>query len=156
MGVPPEEEAREQVPDELRGKSQPLQMITVARPFWLGRYPVTRGQFARFFADTNRTMPNAAYTYELDAKGEWRFELRKSRDWRNPGFEQADDDPVVCVSHDDAIAYIEWLKSLTYKRIGCPARRNGNMRRARARPPQGSGATGGPSRCDTPRSRIAA
>lgn len=59
MGVPPGEEDREGVPKTFRWSS-PQQRITIGQPFWLGRYPVTRGQFAAFVADAGhrcRTRP---------------------------------------------------------------------------------------------------
>ena len=43
-------------------------------------------------------------TYEA---GEW--EERSGRSWRNPGFGQTDVHPVVCVSWEDARAYVRWL-----------------------------------------------
>ncbi len=102
IGVPPQEEEREGVPQSWRGKSIPRQSINISHAFWLGRYPVTRGQFAAFVAETGHKTPDEAATYEPDDKGEWKLQTRKNRDWRNPGFEQTDDHPVVCVSHEDA------------------------------------------------------
>jgi formylglycine-generating enzyme required for sulfatase activity len=32
-----------------------------------------------------------------------------SADWHSPGFAQTDNDPVVCVSYDDAQAYLAWF-----------------------------------------------
>jgi hypothetical protein len=32
----------------------------------------------------------------------------KPRDWKDPGFEQTDTQPVVCISYDDAVAYAHW------------------------------------------------
>ncbi|MCP4697950.1 MAG: formylglycine-generating enzyme family protein [Gammaproteobacteria bacterium] len=40
--------------------------------------------------------------------------------WRNPGFEQTDSHPVVCVTWNDAIAYTEWLSEQTGKNYGLP------------------------------------
>nr|WP_294543245.1 SUMF1/EgtB/PvdO family nonheme iron enzyme [uncultured Rhodopila sp.] len=120
MGVPPGEEDREGVPQQFRWSS-PQKRVTIAQPFWLGRYPVTRGQFAAFIADEGLTMPDEAYTYEPDAKGEWTYDLRKKRGWRNPGFEQTDDHPVVCVSHADAEAYVKWLSRITRQTYRLPS-----------------------------------
>lgn len=36
-----------------------------------------------------------------------------SANWRNPGFEQDGQHPVVCVSWDDAQAYVAWLTEYT-------------------------------------------
>lgn len=111
-GIPPEETERENS-DYWDKRSRPFRPLTIPAPFWLARAPVTRGQFAAFIQDTNRAMPTKAWTYEPNEKGEWVYWERANRDWRNPGFEQTDRHPVVCVSHDDALAYIEWLNQRT-------------------------------------------
>jgi len=41
---------------------------------------------------------------------------RDDIDWRNPGFEQSDNEPVLCVSPDDAKQYCNWLSTI----IGLP------------------------------------
>ena len=40
--------------------------------------------------------------------------------WRAPGFPQSEDDPVVCVSWDDAMAFCEWLSKETGKPFRLP------------------------------------
>jgi len=121
MGTPARENRREKVPKEYAAWSSPLQAIEIAQPFWLGRYPVTRGQFATFVAARGHPMPDEAWTFEPDEKDEWKYERRKNRDWRNPGFEQTDNDPVVCVSFDDAVAYAGWLATVTGKPYRLPS-----------------------------------
>lgn len=67
---------------------------------------VTRGDYARFVAASGRP---AARCRESQ-----RFFARSSGlDWRSPGFTQADNHPVVCVSWDDASAYAQWLSRRT-------------------------------------------
>jgi formylglycine-generating enzyme required for sulfatase activity len=121
MGVSPKEEECEGVPKEFRGWSTPRQSVTIPSPFWLGRYPVTRAQFATFIAETGHETANEAWTFEPDNKGQWTYERRTNRDRRNPGFQQTDNDPVVCVSYEDAIKYIEWLRALTGKEYRLPS-----------------------------------
>ena len=58
------------------------------RSFAVGKHEVTRGQFAAFVDATEYDAGNC---------------------WRNPGFTQTDTHPVVCVSWNDAKAYINWL-----------------------------------------------
>jgi len=104
MGSREDEEGR--YPDE-----GPQHGVTIAKPFAVGKYEVTRGQFADFVSATNHDNGESCRTRE---EGEW--QERRERSWRQPGFEQTDDDPVVCVNWDDAAAYVAWLAKKTGKR----------------------------------------
>lgn len=71
--------------------------------FAIGRYNVTRRQFSTFATETG-FVGAGCYLFE---NGEWKFDGNAS--WKNPGFSQTERDPVVCVSWNDANAYIKWL-----------------------------------------------
>ena len=89
----------------------------------MGTYHVTRGQFRQFVKDSG---------YKTDAeKGEepgafgWnpekrRFEFNKEYSWRNAGFEQTDEHPVVNVSWNDAVAFCKWLSKKEGKTYRLP------------------------------------
>ena len=93
-------------------QEHPQHRVRITRPFYLGTYHVTRGQFRQFVADTQ---------FKTDAeKGEkpgaygWRPERQilgfsEKYSWRNAGFEQTDEHPVVNVSWNDAVAFCKWL-----------------------------------------------
>jgi formylglycine-generating enzyme required for sulfatase activity len=85
----------------------PQHEVQFARPFAMGRYEVTRAQFAAFVAAAGEIGGDCldwnSQTWVPDAK----------RDWRNPGFAQTDRDPVVCVSWKEAKAYTRWLSAKT-------------------------------------------
>lgn len=85
----------------------PVHEVLMGQPFRLGRHEVTRGEFAQFVAATGRDMAGCASWED----GGWVH--YPELDWRNPGFPQADDHPVVCVSWLDAQAYIAWLGQRT-------------------------------------------
>jgi hypothetical protein len=88
----------------------PQHKVTITRPFAVGRHAVTRGQFAAFINNTNYKMEDGAYVWTAsDAK------LDPKASWRNAGFYQDDSHPVVCVSWDDAKAYVSWLTEATGK-----------------------------------------
>ena len=82
----------------------PQHKVTIAKPFAVGRFPVTRGEFAVFVRETGHTVPDEAVTYEDE-----KWEMRKGRSFRNPGFAQDDSQPVMCVNWHDAKAYAKWL-----------------------------------------------
>ncbi len=73
--------------------------------FALGRYDVTRGEYAAFARETGYPAGDgcgrgrAIFKWEKDPK----------LTWENLGHAQTDRDPVVCVSWQDARAYIAWL-----------------------------------------------
>lgn len=92
------------------GKDKKMQSQNVCvNDFSIGKNDITVGQFREFVSVTG-------YRTEAEA-GEGCFgwngsTLKKSTDynWRNPGFSQADNHPVVCVSWNDATAYTHWLR----------------------------------------------
>lgn len=93
----------------------PVHTVNI-RSFWLMKYLVTRGDFARFVNDTGYDASGCFTNEKVD--GRWVGIVRDGRSWRHPGFTQTDRDPVVCVSWEDAHAYIDWLR----KKTGYPFR----------------------------------
>ncbi len=72
------------------------------RAFAAFRDPVSRADYARFADASGR---DAALCRERASL----LRVLDPRDWRTPGFEQGESDPVVCVSWQDAQAYAQWL-----------------------------------------------
>ncbi len=79
------------------------QHLVSLRSFALGKYDVTRGEYAAFARETQYPAG--------DGCGRDSFTLKKQAgvSWQNPGFSQTERDPVVCVSWLDARAYVSWL-----------------------------------------------
>ena len=104
MGSPSDEEGRHV--DE-----GPVHRVQVPS-FALGKYEVTRGQFAAFVRATG-----------YSAGGDCVVGLSNmaSKNWRDPNFSQTDRDPVVCVNWADAKAYVEWLGRETGERYRLPS-----------------------------------
>ncbi len=99
MGSPETEEGR--ASDE-----GPQHEVAISRPFALSRHEITVGQFRQFVEDAGyRTTADKSgkgcYVWNADKK---EAEQLPERNWNNPGFQQSDDHPVVCVSWDDAKA----------------------------------------------------
>ena len=94
------------------------------KAFQLGQYEVTRTEFGRFVAatgyrtDAERDKAPGCSTVDL-ASGRWA--LHAGYSWRDPGFEQSDAHPVVCVSWNDAQAYIAWLNRQTHRHYRLPS-----------------------------------
>lgn len=98
----------------------PQHQVTIA-PFAISRTEITVGQFRQFVHDQDYHQGKAyRTTAEQDGKGcqgggikttDWR--QLPERNWENPGFDQSDDHPVVCVSWHDAQAFVTWLSHRT-------------------------------------------
>jgi formylglycine-generating enzyme required for sulfatase activity/cytochrome c5 len=96
---------------------EPQHEVTISYPFAMGKYEVTVAEFAAFVAATG---------YEdnvgcISMAREDFLKLNKDLNWENPGFEQQDNDPVVCVSLDHALAYTDWLSEVTGYRYTIPS-----------------------------------
>lgn len=80
--------------------------------FWMARHEVTLGQFRQFVKATGyRTDAEKNLGGEMGCRilEEDKWTWRTGQSWHDPGFPQSERHPVVCVSWNDAIAYLEWL-----------------------------------------------
>ncbi|MCB1824848.1 MAG: formylglycine-generating enzyme family protein, partial [Candidatus Competibacteraceae bacterium] len=111
MGSPENEKSR----DDDEGQHS----VEIKQNFAIGKTEVTVGQFRRFVVATS-------YRTEAEATGgcySWNgttWQQTADKNWRNPGFKQDDQHPVVCVSWNDALKYTEWLSKQTDKEYRLP------------------------------------
>jgi formylglycine-generating enzyme required for sulfatase activity len=98
-------------PEPWQQNLETQRQVTIAEPFAVGRFAVTRREFQAFVEATNYQISDQAYSY-----GDNGPHLRDGHGWRNPGFVQDEDHPVVSVSWHDAMAYVAWLSDLTGSR----------------------------------------
>lgn len=91
----------------------PVHRVRITRSFWMGQHEVTVGQFRRFVEASGHVPESVAdgtggYGWRADydpatTKRGDAFEGRDPRySWRNPGFAQGEDHPVVNVTWNDA------------------------------------------------------
>lgn len=104
---------------------QPAHRVILSRSYEIGRTEVTVGEFRDFVNETGyRTdaeKGEGALGFFPEAKNHVeRFQTEASVTWRNPGFAQNDDHPVVCVSLRDAEAFCAWLSNKEGRTIRLP------------------------------------
>jgi formylglycine-generating enzyme required for sulfatase activity len=88
----------------------PQRSIVMPAPFAVGRYAITRDQFEAFVNATGYLYGDGC---QVEHNGTWL--LRREINYRAPGFPQDGRHPAVCISWDDAKAYVAWLSSKTGK-----------------------------------------
>lgn len=89
--------------------------VRISYPLAFSKYNVTRGEFARFVADTGYEAKGC------NREGGAGMGYDPEGDWRTPGFDQEDDHPVTCINYYDAAAYAAWLSEKTGQRYRLPS-----------------------------------
>ncbi len=88
--------------------ASPQHPVRIGSDFAVGKFEVTKRQFGVFVKETGHDANGSCWIFDSDVWVE-----RKNRSWRNPGFRQKGNHPVVCVSWKDAKAYTSWLSRKT-------------------------------------------
>lgn len=96
---------------ERRRFEGPRENVKVAS-FAIGETEVTRAQYAAFVRETQRPDPPGCFTYGFISFSDSSV-LDPAASWHKLPFEQTDDHPVVCVSHQDVKDYAAWLSRKT-------------------------------------------
>ncbi len=99
--------------------AKPVHKVVITHPFAIGKYEVTRGEYAEFAAATGRRAGSRCRYWSGDTLKDFRSDNTKS--WRKPGFFQSDRHPVACVDWRDAKAYAAWLGKKTGKSYRLPS-----------------------------------
>jgi formylglycine-generating enzyme required for sulfatase activity len=117
MGASEAESAREGVQPDGGARERPVHRVVVPTAFAVGRFELSRGEYAAFVRASGRAAGAVCTTWD-QSKNDW-GEVAEAT-WQQPGFPQTDRDPVVCVSYDDALAYAEWLSHKAGHRYRLP------------------------------------
>lgn len=100
---------------------RPQHSVSIGRPFALGVHHVTRSEYGVFVRETGYSTGGVCTFFSKP-----KYHHEDGGAWNHTGLPQTDDDPVVCVSWQDAQAYIAWLNSKV--RDGFPAAMGGPYR----------------------------
>ncbi len=93
-----------------RGSDEgPQHVVTIHQPFAVGKFHVTVAQFDAFVRETGYSASTTCFKWPSGPI---------NGSWRDPGFTQEGSHPVVCISRNDAHAYVAWLA----KKAGRPYR----------------------------------
>ncbi len=94
--------------EEGNANELPRHRVRIVRPYYLGKFEVTVGQFKKFAEATG-------YVTDAEKRGGasgWdgkRWGRKRGVNWKNPGFSQETAHPVVAISLNDARAFCRWL-----------------------------------------------
>jgi len=102
----------------------PQHRVRITQPFLMGKTEVTVGQFRQFVEEVGYRTES-----ERDGSGAWGFNPIKrvcegrsiAYSWKNPGFAQTENHPVLNVTWSDASQYCKWLGQKTGQTYRLPS-----------------------------------
>jgi formylglycine-generating enzyme required for sulfatase activity len=112
MGSPKDEPGRQGVEGLPR-------RVVIPKPMAIGKFEVTVDQFSAFVTETGMAVSNLCRVLVEIGRVQATWGPPEAS-FRQPGFEVAGSQPVVCVSWHEAQAYVAWLKRRTGKPYRLP------------------------------------
>ena len=88
----------------------PQHVVAIKRPFAVGKFEVTVGQFSAFVTETGYDAGSKCWVSDFAAG---KAAEKDGLSWRNPGFAQTGAHPAVCLNWNDARAYVAWVSKKT-------------------------------------------
>jgi formylglycine-generating enzyme required for sulfatase activity len=85
-------------------------MIALPNGSAISKYEISRLEYDKFVNDNRNGVSSnpGCFVYKIiGTEGDWIYD--DTINWTKPGFTQKDDEPVVCVSWNDAKSYVGWL-----------------------------------------------
>ena len=106
-----------------RSEDEEQHRVKISQSYYLGKHEVTRGEFRKFVEATDYKTEA-----EKDEKGGYGYTgdegtpyaQKPEFTWRNTGFTQTDEHPVVNVSWNDAVEFCKWLSKNERKTYRLP------------------------------------
>lgn len=98
---------------------KPVKNTQVLNSFAIGQSQITVGDF-KTFVDATQYVTDAELSGGCAANVDGVPTYNSVLNWRNPGFEQLENHPVVCVSEKDSQSYLSWLSNVTERNYRLP------------------------------------
>jgi formylglycine-generating enzyme required for sulfatase activity len=90
------------------------EMIVLPNGSAISKYEITKEEYGAYIASPHPSPVGTTgncYQYKMvGSEGGWQPD---SKSWKDPGFLQANDEPVVCISWNEARLYVDWLSRIT-------------------------------------------
>jgi sulfatase modifying factor 1 len=97
--------------EQRRPDEWPAHAVTISRPFYIGQHEVTRGQFRTFAEESGyKTDAERKRIGDVAPSGQQsRLAQQRDENWQRNSTSRNDNEPVIYVSWNDAVAFCEWL-----------------------------------------------